>query len=114
MTLSKKLQDAFPGVDFNPITGNASLRDDGDGPYIDQWDEAKLGPKPTKKAVDAIAATPDPVVVDISGTQDSGTVSAELTARQKLDAMLAQFGLTVAELKAELDKEAANDGTLVS
>lgn len=30
------------------------LRDDGFGPYIDRWDEAKLGPRPTQEELDAV------------------------------------------------------------
>lgn len=33
------------------------LRDDGAGPYIERWDEAKLGPRPTQEELDAVDVT---------------------------------------------------------
>jgi len=38
---------------FDP-TRDYRIHDDGSGPYIAHWDEAKLGPRPTQEELDAV------------------------------------------------------------
>ena len=63
---------AVPLVDF--VLGDKS---DGNGPFIARWDEAKLGPKPTKAALDAVSVAAEQARID---GETSDKAKAELTA----------------------------------
>lgn len=47
-----------PAIDIGPQR-SCRLQDDGDGPFIVQWDEAALGPQPTLKALELVEASPE-------------------------------------------------------
>jgi len=45
------LRHLYPNA--NPLA-DYRVQDDGSGPYIAHWDEAKLGPRPTQEELDAV------------------------------------------------------------
>jgi hypothetical protein len=51
-----------------------TLRDDGTGPYIAHWDEAKLGPRPTQEELDA---------VDVAKIEHNAGIDAQIAAHEQ-------------------------------
>lgn len=49
--LGQILRHLYPSA--NPLA-DFRVQDDGSGPYIAHWDEAKLGPRPTQEELDSV------------------------------------------------------------
>ena len=60
-------------VDF--VLGDKS---DGNGPFIARWDEAKLGPKPTKAELDAVSAVAEQARIDKEASDKAKTELATI------------------------------------
>lgn len=61
LTLVERLKRLYPDADFRR---DIVVQDDGEGPYIAQWNSDVLGPRPTKKQLSDADALPEPVDPD--------------------------------------------------
>jgi hypothetical protein len=91
MSLTDALKRKFPDAVVHPFSGDFQVQDDGDGPYIRSWNEAKLGKHPTAGEIAAIIAE-----------HEAAPPPATRPPREKLQAMLDAHGLSVTDLKAAL------------
>ena len=64
---------AVPLADFT-LQDNS----DGSGPFIAKWDEAKLGPKPTKAELDAVSAVAEQARIDKEASDKAKTELASI------------------------------------
>jgi hypothetical protein len=62
------LKHLYPNAD--PLR-DYRVQDDGAGPYIAEWDEAKLGPRPTQEELDA---------VDVAKIEHNARIDAQIKA----------------------------------
>jgi len=69
LILSTLYRNADPLRDYR-------VQDDGNGPYIAEWDEAKLGPRPTQEELDA---------VDVAKIEHNAGIDAQIKELESLE-----------------------------
>lgn len=78
------------------------VQDDGAGPYLKHWDEAKLGPRPTQEEIDAIT---------------DAAVEADIQAKREIRELEESSGFTRRQrefLKASVPAAAALDAQIAA
>lgn len=71
LKLATIVRTLFPSA--SPLA-DYRIHDDGSGPYIAHWDEAKLGPRPTQEELDA---------VDVAKIEHNAAIDAQIAAHEK-------------------------------
>lgn len=93
MTLAEALMSLYPGANPNR---DFRVDDNGAGPFIAYWDEAKLGPRPTQAQIDAAPplAPPDPF-----GTWNVITLKIAFNHENRIRALEGKQAVTIAQFK---------------
>lgn len=100
--LAEVLKIKFPEIDLNPVSGNACLKDHGDGPIVDKW-ELPQYPKPTPEELKEWNRELDPLIQRDRKVRDIQARLVEIDMKS-IRALRANDSARLAELEQQATK----------